>query len=173
MRGPREPFLSGCCVCGKQYLGNAGDPCPSCGGDVDVAAFKRAIDYKALAADLQQRLAGAKADIAVLQSYDAARESAPSPKCGDDPVLIANRWNGYEGTREPDFDASAEDTASFLAGAVLDMSKQLAARTAELIAMTAARDEACDLLSKLAHRYERGDAYTARVAELRAIGAKP
>ena len=54
-----------------------------------------------------------------------------------------------------------------------DLQQQLATARVEADALRAARDGLADLLSGLVHRFERGGAYTARIAELRAVGAKP
>lgn len=54
-----------------------------------------------------------------------AQERRVGPKLGDDPVEVARRWNGNSGESEPDFDMNPEDTASFLAAAVIEAHKKI------------------------------------------------
>lgn len=63
-RYPREPSQQTCSVCDKSYLGNDNDPCPRCGGDVDVAGFHRATDYRAECAKLNAEIAALRAELA-------------------------------------------------------------------------------------------------------------
>lgn len=67
----------------------------------------------------------------------AAQEARVGPSIGDDPLVVANRWNGNSGTSEPDFDMDPEDTASFLAAAVIRQGADLASTRAELEAWKA------------------------------------
>jgi predicted RNase H-like nuclease (RuvC/YqgF family) len=75
MKGARNPHDTLCVACNRSYLGSDGDPCPRCGGDPDVAGFKRAIDYKALATDLQHQLAALTTEVEALRARVAELEA--------------------------------------------------------------------------------------------------
>lgn len=64
------------------------------------------------------------AEVERLHAILRAQEARVGPTATDDPLAVALRWNGHNGTREPDFDMSPEDTASFLASHVVELVRE-------------------------------------------------